>query len=322
MNWNRDALIQELPEFDWTLPDAAPGPQLQAYSQHYGLNFEETTQALSHQAGLTDLGGYRLAVQRWMCPNARGTAIIVHGYYDHLGLYGSLIDFCLREQLNVVAFDLPGHGLSSGEQASISSFQEYDAVLAALTEQVQANMSGPFVAFGQSTGGAILINYLLTRSLNKATSPFADVVLLAPLVRPVGWRKGLWMQPVVRLFTKRMKRHHGDSSSDLDFLDFVRTQDPLQSLTLSVRWVGALMQWMRWIEQHAPVSAPVFVVQGDQDGTVDWRYNMKVIAEKFLERQLFVLDDGRHHLVNESLDKRADMYAAIGERLKQTLTAD
>ena len=322
MNWNRDALIEELGEFDWSLPDAAPGAQLKGYSQHYKLNFDDSADALSHQAGKLEIAGYEIAVQRWMCPDAVGTAVLVHGYYDHLGLYGSLIDFCLRQRLNVVAFDLPGHGLSSGEQATITDFQEYDAVFGGLMDRVTEHMSGPFIAFGQSTGGAILVNYLLKRGFDQTESPFADVILLAPLVRPVGWLKGVVMHPVASLFLKQMKRNHGDSSSDEDFLDFVRTQDPLQSIFLSVQWVGAMLKWIKFIESQPSLDLPVFIVQGDQDGTVDWQHNMKVLEQKFPQRELFVLEDGRHHLVNEALEKRSDMYAHIGERLKQTLYAD
>ncbi len=322
MNWNRDALIEELGEFDWSLPEAEPGPQLKGYSQHYRLNFDESADALSHQAGKLKIADYEIAVQRWMCPGAVGTAVLVHGYYDHLGLYGSLIDFCLRQKLNVVAFDLPGHGLSSGEQASITDFQEYDAVFSGLMQQVTEHMPGPLVAFGQSTGGAILVNYLLKRGFKKAQNPFADVILLAPLVRPVGWLKGVVMHPVASMFVKQMKRNHGNSSSDEDFLDFVRTQDPLQSVYLSVQWVGAMLRWIRFIESQPALDLPVYIVQGDQDGTVDWQHNMKVLEEKFPQRELFILEDGRHHLVNESLDKRADMYAHIAGRLNSTLAPE
>lgn len=323
MSWSRESVVAELKEFDWSLPDAQPGSELSAYSAHYHLNFEDSAEALSHQAGYLDIAEFQIVVQRWMCPGARGTAVIIHGYYDHLGLYGSLIDYCLRQQLNVIAFDLPGHGLSSGEQATIRDFQEYDAVFSGLMDQVTENMDeGPasnLVAFGQSTGGAILINYLLKRGFTVTDCPFKDVILLAPLVRPVGWRKGIIFHPVVSLFMKQMKRKHGDSSSDEEFLDFVRSQDPLQSLYLSVQWVGALIRWMRFIEAQPATDVNLFVVQGDNDGTVDWRHNMKVLEAKFTAREMFILEDGRHHLVNESRDKREDMYERITERLKQTL---
>ena len=165
-----------------------------------------------------------------VCPHAGGVGLCE--MVRHL----SLIDYCLRQQLNVIAFDLPGHGLSSGEQATIRDFQEYDAVFSGLMDQVTENMDeGPasnLVAFGQSTGGAILINYLLKRGFTVNDCPFKDVILLAPLVRPVGWRKGIIFHPVVSLFMKQMKRKHGDSSSDEEFLDFVRQPHDLPAMPM------------------------------------------------------------------------------------------
>src|SRR6478752_1922256 len=38
-------------------------------------------------SGTTNNKEYRLAVQYWLPPKAQATVLIVHGYYDHLGLY-------------------------------------------------------------------------------------------------------------------------------------------------------------------------------------------------------------------------------------------
>jgi len=317
VNWDRQALLEELREFDWSFKTTELSPNLAAYCRHYKLNFDDTGLALQYTAGLVSLAGFSIAVQSWRQPEARGTAILVHGYYDHIGLYASLIDFCLRQQFNVIVFDLPGHGLSSGEQAAISNFQEYDDVFSHLLQLVQAHDSSPLYAFGQSTGGAILINYLLKRQLTAAQSPFDKIVLLAPLVRPTGWQKGQLLHSVVSMFISRVKRKHGDSSSDPDFLNFVRTQDPLQSLYLSVQWVGALRQWVPFIEAQSPLDLPLLIIQGDNDGTVEWKHNLEVLAEKFPKAEVFILPDGRHHLVNESLPQRAIAYGQIADWLNR-----
>ncbi|MDF1763811.1 MAG: alpha/beta hydrolase, partial [Oleibacter sp.] len=293
---------------------------------HYSLNFDALSPVPSHHAGKLVLGGYDIMVQRWIIADAKGTVVIVHGYYDHIGLYRTLIDFCLRQQLNVVAFDLPGHGLSSGEPASISDFQEYDDVFSEIVTHLVQSISvtdtdndpsakHPLYAFGQSTGGAILINYLLKRQATVETSPFKDVILLAPLVRPAGWNKGRFLHPVLRYFKQQLKRKPGESSSDLDFLTFVRENDPLQSIYLSVRWVGAMLRWVRFIEAQPSIDHPLLVIQGDQDATVDWRHNLQVIADKFSPSEQWILTGGRHHLVNETESLRAQMYERIAKRL-------
>ena len=44
----------------------------------------------------------------------RGTVLICHGYFDYVGLYRHLIAHVLELGYAVLAYDLPGHGLSSG----------------------------------------------------------------------------------------------------------------------------------------------------------------------------------------------------------------
>ena len=52
----------------------------------------------------------------------KGTVFILHGYFDHVGLYTQLIDRCLGAGFDVLAYDQPGHGLSSGTLTAIGSF--------------------------------------------------------------------------------------------------------------------------------------------------------------------------------------------------------
>ena len=56
------------------------------------------------------------------------------------------------------------------------------------------------------------------------------------------------------------------------------------------------------------------MVQGRQDRTVDWRFNMRVIKRLFQPRIVY-LPKARHHLVNESSALRAQVFAAIAEEL-------
>jgi alpha-beta hydrolase superfamily lysophospholipase len=56
------------------------------------------------------------------------------------------------------------------------------------------------------------------------------------------------------------------------------------------------------------------VIQGHADRTVDRKYNIKVVERLFQPRVVY-LPEARHHLVNESLELRARMFAAIDEEL-------
>ena len=316
-NWDIDELQRALKPLDWqALPELSAVQK--RYLSYYGIDYAASLADISQSVGFMDVAGYRVATHVYQQAQAKGTAILVHGYYDHVGIYGSLIEFCLQQGWNVLAYDLPGHGLSTGERASISSFTEYDAVFSKMVSQAQQHLTqstAPLYVFGQSTGGAIIINYLLTRGIQQADNPFAGISLLAPLVRPVGWWKANLMHSLLKPFVKQLKRGFVNNSNDVEFLRFIAENDPLQPLALSVRWVGALKQWIRFIEGCDGSDVAINIVQGDDDGTVDWQYNMPLLAEKFSQRKLLMIEHGRHQLVNEHPDKYQQAYRWLQQQL-------
>lgn len=320
-NWDSDELLHALKPLNWQQqPEISPAQQ--RYVHYYNIDFSHRFDGLKHHIGSFSAAGYQLTAQVFSQENAKGTAILMHGYYDHVGIYGSLIEFCLQQGWNVFAFDLPGHGLSNGDRAAISDFSEYDQVFIAALEQVQklqqhtASESLPLHVFGQSTGGAIIINYLLTRNIQQQSSPFASINLLAPLVRPCSWTSAKIAHTLLSPFMKQIKRNFAMNSNDVEFLRFIAEKDPLQPLALSVRWVGALKKWVRMIEECEPSDLAINIVQGDQDETVEWRHNMPVLLEKFPQRKLLMIEGGRHHVVNEEITKRQQIYQWLKQMIE------
>ncbi|MBK6286054.1 MAG: alpha/beta fold hydrolase [Gammaproteobacteria bacterium] len=168
--------------------------------------------------------------------------------FDHAGLYGHLIEHCLNSGRNVLIWDLPGHGLSSGPQASIHSFEDYTDVLEAMLELHGAELPRPLWAIGQSTGGAILMSWAFRKCRSPAACPFERMMLLAPLVRPARWHRVKLLHTLLHRVRNNLGRSFVRNSSDDEFLDFVRV-DPLQSRILSIRWVSAMRQWIRRVRR-------------------------------------------------------------------------
>lgn len=191
--------------------------------------------------------GRRLAVQAWLLPEARGSLLLMHGYYDHMGLYRHVVDWALGMGFSVLACDLPGHGLSEGERASIRDFAEYQAVFKGLLGQAaELDLAAPWHLCGQSTGGAILLDYLLH---GGERPELGETILLAPLVRPRAWGWSKLSYRLLSPFVDSIPRRFSENSSDPQFLDFLREHDPLQPRTLPTAWVGALTRWVPRIER-------------------------------------------------------------------------
>lgn len=282
------------------------------YFRHYKINFEESMEGVNHYFGHFHSGRFNIVTHYFENKTALETCFIVHGYYDHAGLYRHLIEYCLKRNFSVVIYDLPGHGLSTGEPASIASFSEYQSVLSDLLALFSAVAPAPWHTIGQSTGAAIVMDFLLSGNcLKNNTAVFDKTVLLAPLVRPVAWQQAKWKHVIASLFVKSIKRKFIVNSHDPIFLDFLKNRDPLQTRVLPMQWVSALKKWQRYFLSLPASNFFPLVVQGKEDTTVDWPYNLSVVKTKFPHAKVFYMNEARHQLVNESEAFRTTMFAAI-----------
>lgn len=288
---------------------------VQTYLNDYEINFTKEFPQVVHGFGCINAAGFKIAVHYWLPQNAHGTLVLVHGYYDHVGVFDHPIRFALQHSLAVIAFDLPGHGLSSGEPAAINSFDQYADVLAAVLQQSAPIMQKPVYALGQSTGCAVLMNYLWRYAAkNSALEQFQKIAFCSPLVLPRGWR-GLQMGSVVyavlRHFVRQIPRTFSKSSHDVEFNQFLKEQDLLQARILPLSWVGAMKAWHQTLLKLPPIQNNCLIVQGTADMTVEWQYNLPVLQQKLPQTKIIYVQDAGHQLVNESPEYRDQVFAAI-----------
>ncbi|PLW83530.1 alpha/beta hydrolase [Kineobactrum sediminis] len=296
------ALRESLPAFPGA--DTA-APEVALFCQYYGLDFGRRLPAVRHSMGLVPSAGYQLAVHSWRVPDARHNLLLVHGFLDHCGLYSHLIEHALARDCNVLAFDLPGHGLSTGEPAAIEDFGDYAVAIRDVLAAGDLPVL-PWQVMAQSTGGAALVEF----ARRFTPWPFTGTVLLAPLLRPASWWRVRAAHELVHRFVDSVPRGFAENSADREFLAFVRN-DPLQSHRIAVSWVGALRRWLAGLPLQDLGVGPALLVQGDADTTVDWRYNLPHYGTLFPGLRIELMPGAGHQLANES--------AALRERYLKTI---
>ncbi len=280
-------------------------PLQREFCRYYGIDFSAGRPGLQYRLGAVPSGGFTLAVHRWLQRDATRNLLLVHGYFDHSGLFGKLIEYGLSQDCNVLIFDLPGHGLSSGEPAVIDDFADYGRAIRAVLEAGDLPRL-PLWVMAQSTGCAALVEYA-----RQYPWPFFAAVLLAPLVRPLGWRGGRLAHSLLRPFVDSVKRTFVPNSTDVEFQAFLRS-DPLQSRRLPVRWVTALRRWQAALPTADLGVGPALIVQGDADRTVDWRYNLPLYQKLFPGSQVVLLPGAGHQLANETALLRRQYLDSVG----------
>lgn len=259
------------------------------YLDFYNIKYEH----VEHQYEFVECRGEKIFMQTFSPSSPKGVIYVVHGYFDHAGSMSNLINHLTSRNYQVITYDLPGHGLSSGNRASINDFNHYVDIFKEIIERKKESTSLPTYAVSHSTGGAIMLGYLLS-----SESLFQKVVVVSPLIRSYAWNLSKIGFMFVQPFVNELRRIFKKNSSNSLYLKFVK-EDPLQYNKIPLAWFKSLMAWNKNIKQYLKSEETLLVIQGDKDKTVDWKYNLDFIQEKFPHCKVRMVSGGNHQLFNE-----------------------
>lgn len=291
-----DRVRQELQPLRFTA-EATPSEAVGAYWRFYGLDLP----GARHLLGTFDSGGRNLAVQVFVPPSPTGTVILVHGYYDHAGVWRHLVPRLLERGFAVVAYDQPGHGLSEGARASITNFADYVTAFDDALALCRPALPPPCHVVAHSMGAGVVLD----RLLQPPPAGVGRVVLLAPLIRSAHWGSSGLVHAIASVFVESVPRVYRNNSADAEFRRFVR-EDPLQYDRLPAAWVRAHRAWVAKMDKASPTQQPVTVLQGAADTTVDLHASQAWVRRVFPRAEVTLLAGAGHQLMNEAEPARSD----------------
>ena len=290
-------------------PDSALEPLLAQYAEHFGF----PTERVSHTMGTVRVGDLDVAVQRFAPKQtSRGTVVLVHGYLDHAGVHARFVRRYAARGCTVVAYDMPGHGLSGGERAAVDSFHTYANALGTVLREVCTNAPRPLHIVAHSTGCSAVLEHLHRNQSAERPSSTDGVVLVAPLVYSWGTGPSKLGNALARPFVKRVPRIQKRVSHDPGFMRFVKHGNPLRIHSVPLAWFDALQEWQSEVEQWSPLSGTsVVVLQGTHDKVVSWRRNLKVLKRITPNATVHTVEGGFHQLLNEDAEHRRPVYEVL-----------
>lgn len=288
-----------------------PSPATVAFFQYYDIHHEH----LHHYFGTFQTGDWTIAAHVFLPRSASGTVFLLHGYFDHTGILKNLIRRCLDLGYAIACFDMPGHGLSSGEKGGVTDFSEYVTVFEEFLRICRPYLPQPYHLISHSTGSAVALEYI---SKNHSQDPNIDkIILLAPLIHHSYHRITRVQYFLIKPFVKSFPRRFHQNSSDPAFVQWVR-QDPLQGKHIPLNWLEALYNWNERFEKSGRLNTPLLVIQGTRDSVVDWRYNIDLLKEKSSALTVKWIENGRHQLLNESCSIREEVLRSISYYLNSS----
>lgn len=309
MDRNMQEVLQKASNWDQPIDfrnPITPTDAIKKYLSYYGLDFPHTY----FHMGALFANDKKIMVQMHAPEHPKGTVLLLHGYFDHAGLLKTFISFLTEQGFRVIVYDLQGHGLSGGKKASVQQFNYYGKTLQKVIDHMTNQLPPPYHVIGHSTGGAIIINYIL----KKKRHIFSTVITAAPLIRSKHWKLTKAGFYLLNPFVNGVIRKFRTNTSNKEYLKFVK-QDPLQHNRVPFQWYDALIRWNKSIQEQGRSYHPISVIQGDLDDTVDWKYNLTFLKEKFPKADVHHIPKGRHHLFNESEDIRGKVFEIIKKKL-------
>jgi len=269
--------------------------------------------------------GVRLYWQAWLPDgDVQAAVIVVHGYAEHGGRYGNLIDRLVPHGFAVYALDQRGHGRSEGPRGHVGRFAEFVADLHALRVRVEDEQRGkPLFLLGHSMGGLIVVRYLLSHA-----SGISGVILSSPAFG-IHNEPPRWLEWLGRLLSRIAPRTSFQGNVDPQFLSRDQTvgrayaADPLVHRRATARFFTEFRRAMRETQERAgEIRVPILILQAGDDRLVQaqetelFATNVGAESKEFhLYPELF------HELFNETEKERvfADLERWLDARLAAQL---
>jgi len=261
---------------------------------------------MKHDEGtFNGYGGLELYYQRWR-PEGEVKAVlpIVHGFGEHSGRYGNVVDWFAPKGYAVYGFDLRGHGRSPGPRGYVNEWAEFrEDVKAFLTFVREQEPDRPLFLLGHSMGGLIVLEYALHHP-EGLTGVIASGPLLAQAsISPALITISKLLSSIAPRFTLDTKLDAATVSRDPAVIE-AYVNDPLVHSLGTPRLSTELAQAIEWTQARAAeMRVPCLIVHGSDDQLVPpegSRIFYENVALDDKERQVY---EGYYHEVFNDLGK-------------------
>ncbi len=254
---------------------------------------------------LKTFDGLSLFGQNWQPENhPKAVICLVHGMGEHSERYVHVADRLTKAGYAVFAFDLRGHGKSSGPCGHTPSYEALMQDISSLLEA--ANKQFPQLSsflYGHSLGGNLVLNYILRHQPHLkgviATAPWLRLAFEPPASKITLGKMTNCIRPS---FSQKSGLDTKALSHDLEAVHTYEN-DPLVHDRISARMFISVYQAGQWALEHASeFSLPLLLMQGGDDKIISVEAGRE-FADKIKENCTLKIWDGLYHEIHNEPEK-------------------
>lgn len=231
----------------------------------------------------------------------KGQALIVHGYAEHHGRYGELVQLLHRMGVSCLLLDLRGHGRSEGSRGHVADFEHYRHDLDLVLESAGWSGDTPTLLFGHSLGGLIALEYILHRpgrfDLLAVSSPFLGPAVEVPTIKVALGHLAARVAPTLNLagvLDAKMLTHDEEQQRRY-------REDALIFHSFNPKWFLEVRDAQQEVYKDAgAIRLPALFLLGDSDAIADPEQGRRVFQRLGSEaKTLRVYPNLFHEVLNE-----------------------
>ena len=245
---------------------------------------------------------------------------MVHGYGDHGGRYAWLGEDMVARGYGVYAYDLRGHGQSSGRRGQVGRFEEYLADTEMFLDEVRRAQPGkPVFLLGHSMGGLVCARLAEVHPPDVRglilSSPFLQLAEAVPPSRVIGAKvlAKVWPNRDIGNTVRSEQLSHDKTVID------AYTTDRLVHHVAPARWAAQMLAAQDAAMADASrVALPLLVLYGTDDKVVDVAFIEELFERATAEDKSILRYEGYYHeCFNETGREQVfdDFAAWVGARL-------
>lgn len=202
--------------------------------------------------------------------DTRGVCLFTHGQGDHSGRYNEVLHPFTERGIRCIAFDLRGHGISSGKRGHVGDLNFIDALI---NKSIEMADDLPYGIAGHSMGGLLSLRHLTLALQGKLPMP-AFCWINSALISPVENKTDTFVKFAQLLakfhptFTVATGARPELCQTPIDGQIRQKDTNHPGHRYISIGWGVELIKTAKYVQDHLPTiksDIPFLYTQGGED---------------------------------------------------------